>query len=91
MPQDNSEAFRWYHKAAVQGYVIAQCNLGIMYCTGRGILQDDVMAYKWFNIAAAKDHEDAIINKGLISKRMTREQIAEAQKLSREWKPGKDR
>ena len=39
----------------------------------------------WWNLAAAQGDEYAKGNKGILSERMTREQIAEAQKLSREW------
>lgn len=39
----------------------------------------------WYNLAAAQGDEVAKKNKGIMSERMTREQIAEAQKLSREW------
>jgi hypothetical protein len=38
-----------------------------------------------FWASASQDYEDAKENKGMLSERMTREQIAEAQKLSREW------
>jgi hypothetical protein len=41
----------------------------------------------WANLAGASGSEDAKTNMKDISKRMTPEQIAEAQKLSREWKP----
>ena len=56
-----------------------------MYAKGEGVAQDDVMGYMWCNLAAAQGNEEAKTNKGIISERMTREQIAEAQKLSREW------
>ena len=85
VPEDDTEAVKWYRKAADQGDADAQFNLGLMYRKGDGITQDDVMAYMWFNLAAAQGYEYAKKNKGLISKRMTKEQIAEAQKLSREW------
>lgn len=91
VPEDDKEAVKWYRKAADQGVVVAQFSLGVMYAFGQGVPQDDVMAYKWYNIAAASGFNDAIKYKGIITKRMTREQIAEAQKLSREWKPIKDR
>jgi hypothetical protein len=39
----------------------------------------------WFNLAAAQGHLDAPELKNLIEEQMTREQIAEAQRLSREW------
>ena len=56
-----------------------------MYASGEGVAEDDVLAYMWWNLAAAQGHESAKNNKGILVKRMTREQIAEAQKLSREW------
>jgi len=45
--------------------------LGNMYRHGLGVTQDQEEALKWHWLAA---------------ERMTREQIAEAQKLAREWK-----
>jgi hypothetical protein len=41
----------------------------------------------WANLAGASGSEDAKAFREAISKGMTPEQIAEAQKLSREWKP----
>jgi uncharacterized protein len=83
--EDDAEAVKWYRKAAEQGHAMAQSNLGVMYGNGQGVAQDDVMGYMWFNLAAAQGNERAKENKGILSERMTREQIAEAQKLSREW------
>ena len=37
---------------ANQGNAIAQCSIGVMYGTGRGVPQDDVQAVKWFRLAA---------------------------------------
>ena len=39
----------------------------------------------WYNLAAAQGYEIAPSNKDLIEQRMTRAQIAEAQRLSCEW------
>jgi TPR repeat protein len=58
-----------------------------MYQNGHGMLQDFAYAYMWFNLAAAQYFQQAEINKNFLAERMTREQIAEAQKLAREWKP----
>jgi hypothetical protein len=89
VPEDDAEAVRWYRLAAEQGLVPAQFNLGVKYANGRGVPQDYVLAYMWWNLAAAQEHEGpyegARTNKAAIEKRMTREQIAEAQRLSREW------
>lgn len=44
-----------------------------MYARGEGVPQDDVMAYKWWNIAAAGGYYDAKKDKDIVTKRMTRE------------------
>ena len=56
-----------------------------MYANGASVPEDFVEAYMWWNLAAAQGDEEAKQNKGILSKQMTKEQIAEAQKLSREW------
>jgi len=83
--EDEVEAVKWYRKAADQGYADAQYNLGSSYANGQGVAQHGVMAYMWWNLAAAQGDEGAKRNKGILSERMTREQIDEAQQLSREW------
>jgi TPR repeat protein len=83
--EDNTEALKWYRKAAEQGLADAQNYLGVMYTYGEGVPKDYIVAYMWFNLAAAQGYENAKVNNGFISKRMSKEQIAEAQKLSREW------
>ena len=56
-----------------------------MYAKGEGVPEDYILAYMWWNLSAAQGTERAKKSKGIISKEMTKEQIAEAQKLSREW------
>jgi hypothetical protein len=41
----------------------------------------------WFNLSAAKGDQGAVFRRDEVEKRMTPAQIAEAQKLAREWKP----
>jgi len=85
VPEDDAEAVKWYRKGAEQGGARAQFGLGIMYADGAGVPEDFVIAYMWLNLAAAQGIEAAKNFKGIISEDMTKEQIAEAQKLSREW------
>ena len=85
VPEDDVEAVKWYRKAAEQGEVLAQFQLGFMYYSGEGVPEDDAKAYMFWNLAAAKGHEKGEENREIIKKRMTREQIAEGQKLTREW------
>ena len=85
VPEDDAEAVRWYRLAAEQGLAAAQLNLGGSYANGEGVPEDHVLAYMWLNLSAAQGFEMAQENKDIIEQLMTREQIAEAQRLSREW------
>src|SRR5262249_26867527 len=85
--QDYTEAAKWSRLGAEQGHTIAQYYLGIAYANGQGVPQDFIQAYKWFELSAARGYKDAIQGREIVSARMTNEQIAEAQRLAREWKP----
>ncbi len=85
--QDYGEAMRWYRKAADQGYALAQFNLGVMYGNGQGVPQDYIQAHLWYNLAAGQGEELGRKARESLLDLMTAEQIAEAQKLAREWKP----
>jgi TPR repeat protein len=51
-PQDYAEAFRWWQKAAGQGYAPAQASLGNMYYYSDGAPQDSAEAVRWYRKAA---------------------------------------
>ena len=85
VPEDDAEAVRWFRLAAEQGDASAQNSLGFMYELGEGVPEDIVLAYMWYNLAAAQGNETAQSNKDRTERRMTREQIAEGQRMSREW------
>ncbi len=86
VPQDDAEAAKWYRLAAEQGHAVGQLSLGNMYRRGQGVPQDDVKAYKWFNLAGSQI-VSAFLSRDRVAAKMTPAQIAEAQKLAREWKP----
>ena len=94
VPQDHAEAVKWYRRAADQGDAWAQLDLGFMYLNGLGVPQDYVQSHKWSNLAASRlpvsekeVRDNAVKNRDLAAARMTPAQIAEAQKLAREWRP----
>jgi hypothetical protein len=57
-----------------------------MYAKGQGVPQDYVLAYMWINLAAAQGNADTTENRDLVAKKMTPQQIAQAQELARNWK-----
>ena len=83
--QDLSRAASLHERACDGGEMRGCNNLGNMYDNGEGVPEDQVLAYMWWNLAAAQGNEGAQRNKGTLENQMTREQIAEAQRLSREW------
>ncbi|MCX6902596.1 MAG: tetratricopeptide repeat-containing serine protease family protein [Verrucomicrobia bacterium] len=88
--KDYAEAVSWHGRSAKQGDANGQCSLGFMYELGQGVPQDFVEAYKWFNLSAAKGDRDAIKGRDELSKVMNSEQIAEAQRLARQFVPRKE-
>jgi TPR repeat protein len=91
VPQDYAQAVKWLRLAADHGDAGAQLALGFMYAAGHGVAPDYVQAYKWLSLAAAAlttnpDHDNAVQARDTLAARMAPAQIAEAQKLAREWK-----
>ena len=84
--KDDGLAVNWFRMAADQGNAAAQFNVGIAYANGQGVEKDVGLAYMWFNPAAAQGSANAEKNRDRVASTMTPTQIAEAQRLSREWK-----
>lgn len=88
-------AASWYRRSAEQGNAVAQIRLARMYAEGAGVPRDTIQAFKWFTVAmrgsdsyaqtnAAKGRSDA-------ATKMTASEVAEAERLAREWKPKLER
>ena len=84
---DHREAARSWRVIAEKGDADAQYNLGVMHAVGNGVPQDYVLAHMWFNLAAAQGDGDAARTRVAIARRMTPDQVAEAQRMAREWRP----
>ena len=93
-PHDDAEAAKWLLRAAEKGDAQAQYNLGLAYAHGEGVAQNVVAAHMWFNVAAARfpatdmrNRAAAVKNRDTVAGEMSAEQLAEAQKRARDWKP----
>lgn len=71
--------------AAQTGGPDALFELGMLYATGRDVDADFVVAHKWFNLAAARGNSSAMTYRVELAQEMSTGQVAEAQKLAREW------
>lgn len=59
--------------------------LGLIYATGQGGATDLVQAHMWFNLAASRGFEAAKESRRDLAGMMSAGEIAEAQKLARQW------
>ena len=80
--EDDAEAVKLYRLAAKQGLARAQNYLGIMHANGDGVPQSNVRAYIWWSVAAAQGQEDAKRNTGLVTERLTPDQLTQAQQIA---------
>lgn len=85
--ESKTEAAVWFRQAAEKGDARAQYQLGIMYSNGQGVSPDNVEAYMWLDLASQGKATDAEDGRVAVAARMTAAQIAEAQRLARDWKP----
>ena len=88
--QDYTKAVNWWRRAAEQDFAEALNNLGMVYGNGDGVAQDHVEAHKWFDLAAAhhprgRKRRKSVRDRDFLVKRMTSAQVAEAERLAREW------
>ena len=83
---DYATALKEWRPLAAQGNAAAQALLGMMYEEGQGVPKDYVQAYMWLSLAAAQGYERATKLRDKLAEKMTPAQVAEAQRLAREWK-----
>ena len=76
---------RPFTAAAEKGDAFAQLQLGLRYARGDGVAQSYVQAHKWVNLAAAAGDAEAAKSRDVFAKLMTADEVAEAQRLAREW------
>lgn len=90
VPKDLIVASDWFRKSAAQGNPYAQQNLGVMYWRGDGMPEDPVLAYAWSNLAAsgAFGQRPAANNRARLEALLSKDELAEAQRLSSAWKTG---
>ncbi|HET7536962.1 MAG TPA: hypothetical protein VFJ90_10940, partial [Candidatus Didemnitutus sp.] len=64
VPQDLTEALKWYRRSAEKNYAPAQFNLGLAYELGRGVPADERAAFRYYLQAATQGYAPAQFNVG---------------------------
>ena len=91
VPQDFEAARGWLKRAADQGAPTAQFLLGGLYDRGQGVATDFVTAEVWYSLAAAaaepgkRDYWTRM--RDAVASKLTRDELAEAQKRTVAWIP----
>jgi TPR repeat protein len=88
---DYATALRLWLPAANQGDANAQFDLGVVHVNGRGVLQDYVVAHMWFSLAAARGDTKAAEHRDMLAKDMSPAQLADAQKMARDFNQKRSR
>ena len=78
-----NEAYDGFVELSKEGSSISQYYLGLMYLSGKGVLQDFRQAHMWLNISSSLGHKKARTQLEKLTQKMTADQIAGAQKLAR--------
>lgn len=84
-PRNATEYIEQLRAKAERGDTEAQNLLGGLYYFGQGVPLDDAKAYMWFSVAAGQGSQKAIQWQDIVARSLTPAQIAEAQRLAREW------
>ena len=92
--KDYTKAAELYQKAADQGHVRAEFNLGFLYQTGQGLPLDRVLSYAWATLAIKNGGSIPTLPlpskfREVIKKDMTAGAIRDAEILASQWQPGK--
>jgi uncharacterized protein len=95
VPRDPEKAVSLYHKAANQGMALAQYQMGMMYYEGAVVANDPVQAHLWLTLALTglkpgvfRDDAQAVLKD--LAKRMSDDQVSEAERLEDAWRPTKE-
>ena len=81
---DYRTALREWRHFAERGDSDAQFVLGAMYQLGHGVLQTNIMAHMWYNIASANGNSQAGEFRDERAGQMSQAEISEAQEMARE-------
>jgi hypothetical protein len=85
---EQSERLRWYCLAAKHGHAMARYQLGRYHHQGlAGFEGNSERAYRWYTLALEANHADAARYREKLSRDMTPDQIAEAERLVADWEP----
>jgi hypothetical protein len=88
--KEPEQAIGLFRNAAEAGHTLSMDYFGSALAVGVGVPKNEMQALMWLNIAASRksNMQTAIAtHRDYVEKRLSREEVAGAQKLSSSWKP----
>lgn len=88
--KDIDQAIELFRQAAEAGHALSMHSLGSALADGIGVPKNEVQALMWLNIAASRKsflRNSIASQRDYVEKRLSRDEVATAQKLSSSWKP----
>lgn len=87
MRQDFILAAKLFRRAADQGYMVAQLNLGDYYARGRGVPRDLASAWMWLSLAARQGSAWSAARRDKIATQMSDIDLQQAARRLADWRP----
>ena len=78
-------AYKEFGSLSKAGSSVSPYYLGLMCLNGMGVLQDYCRSHMWLNIASSRGHKKARAQLEKLTKNMSADQLANAQRLARRW------
>ena len=86
LPKNEKQAVELFQQTAADGNPVGLFSLAQAFAAGFGVDKDLVKSHAYFNLAAARDHPDAVDARATTEKALLTEQLAQAQQLARAWR-----
>ena len=87
--QDFAIARSWFLRGAELGNSASMYNLGVLYALGRGVVQDEIEAFKWLDLAAdtgvGEERDRALRARTLLAERLTPVEVLWAEGRVGDW------
>ena len=88
--KDIDQSLQLFLQAAEAGHALSMHSIGSALAEGIGAPKNEVQALMWLNIAASRKsflRNSIATQRDYVEKRLSRDEVAAAQKLSSAWKP----
>ena len=81
-----ARAYQEFKQSADGGNSLAQFMMGRLYAEGRGVVEDNIAAYMWYDLAAGNGNNRAIAARDSIAAQLDAAELEHAQDQAAQWR-----